>query len=124
MIHREWDVEFTDEFGNWWATLEESAQDAVARVVRLLELDGPHLGFPYSSDIRGARLGGLRELRAQHRGAPLRVLYAFDPRRTAILLLGGDKSDDVRWYERAVPIAEARYAAHLRLLREEGLIDG
>jgi hypothetical protein len=64
----------------------------------------------------------MRELRSQHGGRPYRVLYAFDPRRSAILLLGGDKTGDNRWYEKNVPLADDRYDAHLRQLRQEGLI--
>jgi hypothetical protein len=66
----------------------------------------------------------MRELRIQHGGRPLRVLYAFDPRRTAILLLGGDKSVDDRWYDRLIPAADALYDAHLDTLRMEGGEDG
>jgi hypothetical protein len=64
----------------------------------------------------------LRELRIQHHGEPYRVLYAFDPRRTAILLLGGNKVGNDRWYETAVPAADALYEAHLAQLKKEGLI--
>lgn len=62
----------------------------------------------------------MRELRIQHRGRPLRVLYAFDPRRAAILLIGGDKTGDDRWYEWMVPRAERLYEEHLAELRKEG----
>lgn len=66
----------------------------------------------------------MRELRVQHGGRPLRVLYAFDPRRCAILLMGGDKTGDDRWYEVYVPLADRLYDEHLETLRKEGLIDG
>lgn len=66
----------------------------------------------------------MRELRIQHRGRPYRILYAFDPRRTGILLIGGDKGGDDRWYERFVPLADELYDVHLEELRKEGLIDG
>ncbi|MEZ6211335.1 MAG: type II toxin-antitoxin system RelE/ParE family toxin [Phycisphaerales bacterium] len=56
--------------------------------------------------------------------APLRTFFAFDPRRCAILLIGGDKSGDPRFYERMVPKADDLYDQHLRQLRREGLIDG
>ena len=65
----------------------------------------------------------MRELRTQHDGSPLRTLYAFDPRRTAILLIGGDKTGDGRWYETNVPKADKLYDDHLDQLRKEGLID-
>lgn len=66
----------------------------------------------------------MRELRVQHAGRPYRVLYAFDPRRTAILLVGGDKTGDDRWYQTFVPLADDLYDLHLEQLRREGLIDG
>lgn len=119
-----WDVEHSDRFDSWWRGLDTSAQDAVARVVGLLAIDGPQLGFPYSSAVRSSQLKHLRELRVQSRGRPLRILYAFDPRRTAILLLGGDKTGDARWYERSIPLAEGLYHDHMRELLEGGAIDG
>lgn len=61
----------------------------------------------------------MRELRIQHEGRPYRVLYAFDPRRTAILLIGGDKTGNDRWYEEYVPRADAVYDQHLRELERE-----
>ena len=59
----------------------------------------------------------MRELRIQHQGRPYRVLYAFDPRRVAILLLGGDKTGNDRWYEKFVPEADRRYDEHLESLK-------
>ena len=66
----------------------------------------------------------MRELRVQHAGRPYRILYAFDPRRAAIMLLGGDKTGDKRWYEVQVPIADRLYDTHIETLIKEGLIDG
>jgi hypothetical protein len=119
-----WDVEYTDEFGAWWNGLSEAEHESVDASVRLLEARGPSLPFPYSSGIEMSKHGHMRELRIQHRGRPYRVLYAFDPRRSAILLLGGDKTGDDRWYETNVPVADRLYDEHLELLRKEGLIDG
>ena len=65
----------------------------------------------------------MRELRIQHEGRPYRVFYCFDPRRTAILLIGGDKTGDDRFYDRMIPIADRLYDDHLDQLRNEGLID-
>jgi hypothetical protein len=61
----------------------------------------------------------MRELRIQHEGRPYRVLYAFDPRRVGILLLGGDKTGNTRWYEENMPKADTIYRQHLRELEEE-----
>ncbi len=117
-----WEVEYTDQFGDWWQELSEGQQDAVTARVYLLAERGPHLPYPYSSDINGSRHGVMRELRAQAGGKPLRVFYAFDPRRAAILLIGGDKTGNDRFYEEYVPVADALYDEHLEELRREGLI--
>lgn len=117
-----WEVEYTDEFDGWWNSLGEDEQDAVAAHVLLLERSGPHLGFPYSSGIAGSKHGHMRELRVQHKGEPYRILYAFDPRRAAILLIGGNKAGDDRWYGTFVPLADKLYDKHLELLKKEGLL--
>jgi hypothetical protein len=83
---------------------------------------GPQLGFPHRSGVKGARQAHMRELRVQSGGRPIRVLYAFDPRRTAILLIGGDKSGDKRFYDRMIAIADDLYDAYLDELRREGLL--
>lgn len=114
-----WDVEFTDEFEVWWSTLDESEQDAVARLVRLLEEYGPILPFPYSSGVEGSEYSHMRELRVQHGGRPYRVLYAFDPRSVALLLIGGNKTGQDRWYEQHVPIADRIYKAHLGAINND-----
>lgn len=114
-----WEVEYTDEFGGWWNGLTEAEQVSVDASVRLLETRGPQLGYPHSSGIADSRHPRMRELRIQHRGRPFRVLYAFDPRRTAILLIGGDKTGDERWYDRHVPLADRLYDEHLAALRKE-----
>ncbi|GBE49365.1 hypothetical protein BMS3Bbin13_00284 [bacterium BMS3Bbin13] len=92
--------------------------------VTLLEEKGPQLPFPLSSKIGNSRYSHMRELRIQHHGRPYRVLYAFDPRRVAILLIGGDKTGRGQWYETAVPMADRLYAEHLSTLRQEGQDDG
>lgn len=84
-----------------------------------LEDRGPNLPFPYSSAISTSRHGHLRELRVQSGGRPLRIFYAFDPRRAAILLIGGDKTGDDRFYDRMVPVADAPYDEHLTLIEKE-----
>ena len=81
---------------------------------------GPKLPFPYSSDIRSSRHGVMRELRIQSVGRPLRVFNAFDHRRTSILLIGGDKTGNDRFYEEYVPVADDLYDKHLEELRKEG----
>lgn len=75
--------------------------------------------MPHSSGVEMSRHSHMRELRIQHEGRPYRVLYAFDPRRVAFLLIGGDKTGRDRWYEEFVPRADAIYDAHLRELKKE-----
>jgi hypothetical protein len=104
-----------DEFVEWFKSLDDSDTDAVARVVDMLEMQGPTLPFPYSSAIKGAAMA-LRELRVQSHGRPLRVFYAFDPMRHAVLLIGGDKTGDDRFYERMVPQAEQIWFRYLKEL--------
>lgn len=115
----EWIIEYTDEFGDWWVDLKEAEQISIDAHVRKLEQRGPNLPFPYSSGIGGSRHPHMRELRVQSGGRPLRVFYAFDPRRAAILLIGGDKTGDGRFYERMIPIADALYDEHLAELEKE-----
>jgi hypothetical protein len=111
------EVEGTDEFSAWYYELQRMDRVAVAYVVELLQERGVALGYPYSSKIRGSEI--LRELRVQSRGQPLRVFYAFDPLRQAILLIGGNKSGDKRFYKKFVPQAEKLYAEYLEELRQE-----
>jgi hypothetical protein len=114
-----WEVEFTDEFEEWWHTLSESEQGKVDARVGLLIEHGPSLGFPFSSQVKTSRFPEMRELRVQAAGDPLRMLYAFDPRRVAILLVAGDKTGDNRWYETNVPLADRLFDRHLKTLKRE-----
>ena len=117
-----WEVEFSDEFGQWWETLTEEEHVSLDASVRLLEALGPHLARPHSDTIEGSKHANMKELRTQHQGRPIRTLYAFDPRRCAILLIGGDKTGDDRFYERMIPLADRLYDGHLAELRKAGLI--
>ena len=115
-----WAIEYTNEFGEWWESLNEGEQEDVASYVKLLEVRGPNLDHPYSSKIQGSKFDKMRELRPQHKGKPYRVFYAFDPRRVAILLIGGIKTGDNRFYEKFIPIADKIYEKHLEEIRKEG----
>jgi hypothetical protein len=117
-----WKVEYTDEFGEWWASLDEADQVAVDASVQLLEQLGPNLARPHADTVKGLRHSNIKELRTQSRGHPLRTFFAFDPRRQAILLIGGDKAGDDRFYERMIPLAEKLYDEYLAEIRREGLI--
>jgi hypothetical protein len=114
------EVEFTDEFGAWWDGLTVGEQESVRAYVRLLAEFGVALKHPYCSGVTGSKHSHMRELRVQHQGRPYRILYAFDPRRAALLLIGGDKTGNDRWYEVFVPIADRIYDTHIAQLRSGG----
>lgn len=114
------EVEFTEEFGEWWDTLSEEQQEAVYNRVRKLQREGPHLGRPDADRLEHSRYPNMKELRGP---GNIRTLFIFDPRGVAILLLGGDKTGQwKRWYRKAIPRAEAIYEQYLAELKEEGLI--
>jgi hypothetical protein len=112
-----WDVEFTDQFEAWWNTLGAWDQQAIDAAVRVLEERGPGLGRPLVDTVEGSRHANMKELRV----GTIRILFAFDPRRAAILLVGGDKRD--RWkefYAQMIPLADDLFDEHLKDLESEG----
>lgn len=114
-----WEVEFTDEFEVWWNMLSADEKDSVEATVGFLEERGPGLGRPLVDTVKGARHPNMKELRPP--GGNLRILFAFDPRRTAILLLGGDKTNQWQvWYQEAIPKADDLYDEYIEELRREG----
>jgi hypothetical protein len=116
-----WDIEVTHEFTFWWNDLTSDQQDIVTIAVEKLGDHGPNLGRPYADHVEGSRHQRMKELRP--RPGNLRILFAFDPRRTAILLLGGDKTGAWSdWYRRMIPRADELYDRYLEDLRKEGLL--
>ena len=115
-----WEVDFTDESGDWWKELTEDEHDAIDRTVGLLRGRGPTLPYPYSSDVKGSRHGRIWELRIQHHGKPIRIVYVRDPRRVCMLLIGGDKKSDNQFYERMPPSPNDLCDEHLETLLREG----
>jgi hypothetical protein len=109
-----WEIEASDEFIAWYKALTDDEMDRVAASVEVLERSGPDLGRPQVDTLKGSKIPNLKELRIQHEGRPIRVLFVFDPRRVCYLILGGDKTGDSRWYERFIPLAERIYEQHLR----------
>lgn len=106
-----WQIEYTDQFEAWWEGRTEDEQESIDAAVELVEDRGPSLGRPLVDNVHQSRHANMKELRPS-RG--LRILFAFDPRRTAILLLGGDKSGTWnRWYDEYVPVADRLFEEHL-----------
>ena len=119
-----WKVNGTDEFADWFGGLAESHQDEVIAVVELLVEQGPELDRPYTDRIKGSKYHNMKELRPRGRAKHCRVLFIFDPRRQAILLLGGDKSGQwQRWYASAIPRAEELYEEYLGDLAGDDLYE-
>jgi hypothetical protein len=107
------EVVVTDEFGDWYAELQDGHRESVIHSVGLLEQMGTQLPFPHSSDLKGSRYA-LRELRVKAQGAQIRIAYAFDPARNAVLVLGGAKVGDDRFYRWFIPQAEGVWEEYLK----------
>jgi len=117
-----WEIEFTHEFEDWWEGLAEGQQDLLDAAVEKLETHGPALGRPFVDTVKGSRHPHMKELRPV--GSYIRVFFAFDPRRSAMLLIGGDKRG--RWkefYSEMIPVADALYDEHIEQLRKEGALE-
>lgn len=106
------EVVATDEFVTWLESLSAGHRGSVEDAINVLSGAGTSLGHPRASAIKGTRFA-IRELRVQSKGRPLRIFYAFDPRRDAVLILGGDKGGDARFYERTLPRVEAIWRQYL-----------
>lgn len=114
-----WIVELTPEAEAWYMPLQDRDASRIAAAFDELERRGPALDRRFVDSVKGSRHHNMKELRSV--GGHLRALFAFDPRRRAVVLLGGDKSGDWnRWYTRNVPVADKIYDRHLRSLGEEG----
>ena len=107
-------VQLTPEFRDWWSALDRPHRNSCLHVIEVLRQRGVDLPFPYSSKIHNSRHSHMRELRVRTR-PPIRIFYAFDPRRTALLLVGGYKTGD-RFYADHVRHADSLYDRHLRQL--------
>ena len=117
-----WEIEVTDQFDGWWSTLTDDQREAVTDRADVLAERGPDLGRPIVDRIHSSRHQSMKEPRTA-RGGALRVLFCFDLRCQAILLLGGDKTGAWNeWYEWAAPLADDLYDEYLHELEEEGLI--
>lgn len=108
-----WQVVFTDEFDEWFLELTADEQDSILHYLTILKQKGHQLGRPYVDTIHGSSLTNLKELRVQHEGKPYRIFFVFDPIRQAVMLCGGDKTGDKRFYKTMIPLAESIYQNYL-----------
>jgi hypothetical protein len=114
----EWDVQFDEDFLLWFNGLVEPLQDEILAHANVLRERGPQLGRPYVDTVEDSDFTNMKELRVQFRGDPWRILFAFDPNRAAILLVGGNKRGNKRWYKKHLPIADERFKRHLERLSQ------
>ncbi len=114
-----WEILYHEAFDAWLNEQGEDVQDSVLFSLELLQAEGPLLGRPHVDTLKGSKYSNLKELRVQHRGEPWRILFAFDPKRRAAILLGGNKAGKDNWYNENIPIAEKRFEEHLRAMKEE-----
>jgi len=112
-----WTIVTVDIFDRWFLSLDDAEQESVLTGLLKLQAIGPQLGRPDVDSLKGTlKVKNLKELRIQHKGKPYRLLFAFDPARQAVMLCGGDKTSDKRFYERMIPLAEREFLAYLASL--------
>jgi hypothetical protein len=114
----EWEIYVVNEIREWIDGLDETTHARVVQAIDLLAEAGPGLGRPLVDSIHGSAMANLKELRP----GTVRILFAFDPWRSSILLVAGDKAGRWNaWYQVAIPLAEQRYEAYLKeRAQEEG----
>lgn len=112
-----WTAATTDVFDEWFQTLSDEERAEIEAKVNLLELFGPALGRPHADTLNGSKYPNMKELRADH---TLRIAFAFDPSRAAILLVGGDKRGRPQrpFYRQLIAKADILYAEHLSTMKK------
>src|ERR1700722_8645238 len=115
----EWEVLSDEAFAEWLDAQAVGLRREIAAHASLLKQYGPMLGRPRVDSVKGSKFPNMKELRVQWKGQPWRILFAFDPKRRSILLVGGNKQDDRRWYDKNIPIADARFAKHLKSMEKD-----
>jgi hypothetical protein len=113
------DVEFHDAFEAEFLAFEQTVQDALLAVAKLLADYGPQLGRPHADTLKGSKHANMKELRFEASGGEWRAAFAFDPKRRAILLVAGDKSggSEKRFYKQLIAKADLRFSAHVESLK-------
>ena len=114
-----WNILQSDSFSDWFNELSDSTKKDILRAVSILEEKGPLLGRPFVDTLKGSNLTNLKELRVQSLGNPFRIIFVFDPKRNAILLVGSNKKGVSRFYEKMISEAEEIYKEYLEVLNEE-----
>jgi hypothetical protein len=116
-----WEVSLHHEVEEWYLAIcgsDPETADLIERAIDQLAAEGPSLGRPLVDRMTGSKYHNMKELRPASAGmTEIRILFAFDPRREAIFLVGGDKSGNWEgWYRKAIPLADERFTEHLMAL--------
>lgn len=109
-----WNVIEHPKFSGWFKGLDTKAKESVFAAVRVLENEGPNLGRPFVDSVKGSSFSNMKELRVQSLGRPIRIFFAFDPKRNALLITAGDKKGDKRFYQKMVLQADKIYSDYLK----------
>jgi hypothetical protein len=116
---KQWTIIYRRRYSAWFRKCGEELQDEILAHLEVLTIVGPNLGRPRVDHIKSSAHQNMKELRVQFKGDPVRILFAFDPDRRAVLLLGGAKTGDDRWYRRNVPLADQEFSFHLQEMQME-----
>lgn len=119
MLTMAWSIQFESEFDIEYQQMDDGLQNALLSHLVLLEEFGPQLGRPKADTLKDSKHTNMKELRFDHDGGVWRIAYAFDPERSCIVLVAGDKCGDnqKRFYKKLITTADKRFAAHLETLK-------
>ena len=114
-----WKVGTTSWFGDWFATLRDDEQVEIIAKIELLKVMGPQLSRPHAGPLNGSKHANMKELRADTKVSVIRIAFAFDPERSAILLVGGNKTgvNQKRFYKQLIAKADELYSLHILKMR-------
>jgi hypothetical protein len=113
-----WSILINEEVSDWMLTLDEAEYGQIVAALQALGVDGPALGRPFVDTVKGSRHKNMKELRP--RGTHMRLLFAFDPLRQAIVLVAGDKTNRWKqWYGENIPVADERFDAHVKQIGQQ-----
>lgn len=118
MVFMPYVVVYLNEFAIWLSDQDEDRRLRIIAHLDLLQQRGPLLSRPYAETLKGSRIAKLKELRVQHKSEPIRILFAFDSKQQAVVILGGSKQASKRWYDTYIPIAEKIYQDYLEEQRK------
>lgn len=113
-----WEIKRTDEFHQWVQTVDDDVKEAIFKNLSILKKIGPTLGRPFVDTIKGSSINNLKELRVQNKNRVIRVFFVFDPGRNILLILGGNKKGNTRFYQEIVPQVEKLYKIYLSKIGE------